>query len=124
MSNEVLHWKCVRNCGACCKLDPTERQEALAVLNECQLKKYIEMVGEDGWCKYFDSNSRICRIYEERPDFCRVDNLPMLFEIPKRDLDSFAISCCHQQISSIYGENSIEKQSFDKNLRKSIKENG
>ena len=32
------------------------------------------MIGpDDGWCINFDKEKRICTIYEDRPEFCRVD---------------------------------------------------
>lgn len=40
------------------------------------------MVGEDGWCIHFDTGGRRCRIYDTRPDFCRVENLVALFAAP------------------------------------------
>jgi len=40
------------------------------------------MVGEDGWCIHFDTGRRRCRIYDSRPDFCRVENLVALFAEP------------------------------------------
>ena len=30
---------------------------------------------DDGTCKYFDKEKKLCTIYEKRPDFCRVDEL-------------------------------------------------
>lgn len=27
----------------------------------------------DGTCRYFDDKNRVCSIYAERPDICRVD---------------------------------------------------
>lgn len=27
----------------------------------------------DGVCKYFDSSSLLCTIYDDRPDICRID---------------------------------------------------
>ena len=72
-------WRCIGGCGACCRLDPAQRGEALEVLNDQQRQTYLTMVGPDGWCIHFDTGSRRCRIYEQRPDFCRVDNLVGLF---------------------------------------------
>jgi hypothetical protein len=42
------------------------------------------MVGADGWCIHFDTGGRRCRIYHQRPDFCRVENLMSLFGSPNK----------------------------------------
>ena len=104
MSSDFHHWRCISGCGACCRLDPTQRPEALTALSPRQQQTYLEMVGQDGWCIHFDSGSRRCRIYERRPDFCRVDNLMDLFgNEAEDDPDQLAISCCRQQIRVEYG---------------------
>ena len=105
-------WTCIHQCGACCRLAPEERPEALEALSEEQRATYLSMVGEDGWCLHYDSGARRCRIYEERPDFCRVSSLAELFEVPAEDADSFAIACCNQQIRSLYGGRSRELRRF------------
>ena len=49
-------------CGLCCK----------------QVGKshiYKELDRGDGVCKYFDDKSKLCTIYENRPIFCRVDEM-------------------------------------------------
>lgn len=61
------------------------------------------MVGPDGWCRHFDTGSRRCRIYESRPDFCRVSSLITLFGERGEDGDALAIACCSQQIRSEKG---------------------
>jgi Fe-S-cluster containining protein len=43
------------------------------------------MVGADGWCIHFDTGGRRCRIYDQRPDFCRVENLMSLFGSPNQE---------------------------------------
>jgi len=75
----MAHWRCIAGCGACCRLDPQQRAEDLACLAADQRRSYLAMVGEDGWCIHFDSGARRCRIYDSRPDFCRVENLMALF---------------------------------------------
>ena len=54
-------WSCVSNCGACCRLDPAQRPEALEALSTEQKQTYLKMVGSDGWCIHFDTGSRRCR---------------------------------------------------------------
>ncbi|WP_115015188.1 YkgJ family cysteine cluster protein [Synechococcus sp. UW140] len=106
-------WSCISQCGACCRLAPDERPEALEVLNDEQREIYLGLVGVDGWCRHYDSGGRRCRIYDDRPDFCRVTSLASLFEVPPDQADSFAISCCHQQIRSVYGGRSRELRRFN-----------
>ncbi len=104
-----LHWQCIAGCGACCRLDPALRQDALDALSPEQQQQYLAMVGPDGWCIHFDTGGRRCRIYDDRPAFCRVKNLVSLFAGAAEsahgpiDGDALAIACCKQQIRSEYG---------------------
>ena len=121
------HWQCIAGCGACCRLDPTLRQDALAVLSPQQRQSYLGMVGADGWCIHYDSGGRRCRIYEQRPDFCRVGNLLALFapHLPgaepeqwNGDAHNLAISCCRQQIRSEYGGRAKVLRRFERAVRR------
>jgi hypothetical protein len=108
-------WRCIEGCGACCRLDPGQRPEALEALSPEQREQYLALVGSDGWCIHYDSGGRRCRIYDERPDFCRVANLISLFggsEAEPTDDDALAIHCCLQQIRSEYGGRSREMKRF------------
>jgi Fe-S-cluster containining protein len=99
-------WQCITGCGACCRLDPALRQEALDALSPEQRQTYLALVGDDGWCRHFDTGNRRCRIYSERPDFCQVSNLVNLFApdgLGSAAGEAFAIDCCTQQIRSEYG---------------------
>jgi Fe-S-cluster containining protein len=98
-------WRCISGCGACCRLDPSLRQEAIEALSPTQQEQYLAMVGADGWCIHFNTGSRSCRIYANRPDFCNVANLVSLFGSPEDPGagDRLAIACCTQQIRSEYG---------------------
>lgn len=49
-------------CGLCC--------QNISKIEE--LKNYD--IG-NGTCKYFDSISKVCQIYENRPDICKVDEI-------------------------------------------------
>ena len=82
------------HCGACCSA-PDERPEALEALSPEQQELYLSMVGPDGWRPY-DTGSRRCRIYDTRPDFCRVSSLCSLFGVNDAEADA-AISCCRQE---------------------------
>jgi uncharacterized protein len=108
-------WRCVKQCGACCNLDPDDRPELEEYLPPEQLAIYLSMVGEDGWCINLDREARSCKIYADRPPFCRVqaDTFVAMFGIEPAELNDFAIDCCRQQIEGVYGEDSAEANRFD-----------
>ena len=108
-------WRCVQQCGACCHLDPAERPDLDQYLSPEDLEYYLSLVGEDGWCIHYDSDHRNCQIYSDRPWFCRVqvDSFQRMFEIEPEALNEFAIDCCQQQISGVYGDLSPELQRFN-----------
>ena len=114
MNKQYPSWHCIHQCGACCRLCPEERGEALAALSEIQRTKYLSMVGDDGWCIHYDSGGQRCTIYSDRPDFCRVSELGALFDVPTDDIDSFAIACCKQQIRATYGGRSGVMRRFNR----------
>jgi Fe-S-cluster containining protein len=66
-------WRCVKQCGACCNLDPDERPDLEEYLSPEELDALSEHGGEGGWCVNFDRVTRECRIYPDRPRFCRVE---------------------------------------------------
>lgn len=109
-------WQCVKQCGACCHLDPGERPDVYEYLSPQELELYLSMVGEGGWCVNFDKKTRECRIYANRPRFCRVEPevFQDLYDIDPEELNDFAIECCHQQIEGVYGERSREMLRFVK----------
>lgn len=111
------HWTCISGCGACCRLAPEERPEALDALDEEQRTRYLALVGPDGWCIHYDSGGRRCRIYDDRPEFCRVDRLAPLFGVPEEEADAFAIACCRQQIRSLYGGRGRVYRSFERAIQ-------
>jgi uncharacterized protein len=111
-------WLCVKQCGACCHLDPSDRPDLADYLSPAELQQYLSMVGEDGWCINFDSIARECRIYADRPRFCRVE--PEIFQdlygVEPEDLNDFAIDCCRQQIDAVFGDRSLEMLRFDRQV--------
>ncbi|MFM6194631.1 MAG: YkgJ family cysteine cluster protein [Planktothrix sp.] len=111
----MTNWLCVKQCGACCHLDPTERPELEDYLNPEDLQLYLSLVGEDGWCIHFDTETRECKIYDQRPRFCRVqpDVFQELYGIEPEELNDFAIDCCQQQIEGVYGYPSPEMERFN-----------
>ena len=112
------NWRCVKECGACCNLDPTDRPDLEEYLTPEELTLYLSFVGEDGWCVNFDRATRECRIYENRPRFCRVqaDIFQDLYGIEPDELNDFAIECCRQQIEGVYGDRSLEMLRFNKEV--------
>lgn len=111
-------WYCMQGCGACCNLTPGDRPDLADYLTPAELEQYLSMVGEDGWCIHYDSDSRRCTIYEERPRFCRVrpDTFADMFGIEAEDFTEFAIACCQQQIEGVYGPRSQELAAYEQGL--------
>ncbi|MEC4983073.1 MAG: YkgJ family cysteine cluster protein [Oscillatoria sp. PMC 1068.18] len=111
-------WRCVKKCGACCYLEPAERPDLEDYLSSEQLKQYLSLVGKDGWCVNFDHDTRECRIYAERPRFCRVnlETFEEMYQVSAAEFDEFAIDCCHQQIESVWGINAPEMFRYNRNL--------
>ena len=109
-------WQCVKNCGACCHLDPSDRPELEDYLTPDELAQYLSLVGEDGWCIHFDHATRECQVYANRPRFCRVEAAVFedLYGIELEELNDFAIDCCRQQIDAVYGDRSLEMLKFDR----------
>lgn len=114
----MKNWRCVQNCGACCHLEPAERPDLENYLTPEELELYMSMVGVGGWCINFDHDQRICRIYEQRPQFCRVqpDIFARMYGVEKEEFDSFAIDCCRQQISGVYGTRSLELKRYNQSI--------
>lgn len=108
-------WFCVKKCGACCQLDPGDRPDLEEYLSPEELEQYLSMVGENGWCIYYDAELRECRIYDDRPRFCRVrpDTFQDMFGIEPEEFNDFAIECCQQQIEGVYGNVSDEMLRFN-----------
>eukprot|EP01038_Epipyxis_sp_PR26KG_P008533 gene8533-11533_t len=118
---KVDKWACIKNCGACCKLGPLDSRPDLAeYLTPVEFEKYSSMIGEDNWCVHFDQINRLCTVYEDRPEFCKVDakKYEEMFEIEEDELNEFCAFCCREQISDVYGEKSIEMDRFESVLEK------
>lgn len=106
----IKNWSCMKHCGACCYLNPSERPELDDYLSPEELEQYYGLVGADGWCIHYEKETRTCGIYQQRPSFCRVtpENFERMFEVEKGEFDQFAIECCCEHIASMYGEESEE----------------
>lgn len=111
-------WQCVKNCGACCHLQPSDRPDLESYLTPEELTLYLSLVGEDGWCINYDQATRECRIYSDRPNFCRVESATFkaMFDIEPEELNDFAIACCQDQIEGVYGLQSKEMARFEQTV--------
>ena len=105
-------WSCIENCGACCQLDLTDRDNLSGVLSNKDIALINSMKMKDGWCKYLDRSSRKCMIYESRPHFCRVNEFSSSFKKYLKNGDKFLIDCCTQHINYIYGSKSEQMKEF------------
>lgn len=112
----VRGWHCQDRCGACCYLQPAERPDLADDLTPAELAQYRSLVGADGWCRHYDREGRRCRIYAERPEFCRVTpaNFQRLYGVEPDAFDEFAVNCCFEHIADIFGPASPE---FDRYRR-------
>ena len=111
-------WRCVANCGACCNLTPEDRPHLEEYLTLQELEIYRSMLQEDGWCRNLDQTTRKCLIYDNRPNFCRVqpDIFQEMYGVEKKDFNQFAIDCCRDQITGVYGENSAEMLEYNQEI--------
>lgn len=55
------------------------------------------MIGPDDWCVNFDKQSRMCKIYDNRPEFCKVDKVryKKMFQIEEEDFNVREVECFH-----------------------------
>lgn len=123
----VDKWACVKNCGACCKLGPIEsRPDLETYLSAEEHQLYKSMIGHDNWCKNFDKNTRMCKIYDERPSFCRVDPVKFksMYIVEEAELNDFCTFCCREQIADVYGDESKEMFNFEKVIDSLEENNG
>ena len=105
-------WCCIKNCGACCKLDLSERTNLSNKLSCNDISLIKSMTKKDGWCKHFDKTNKKCLIYETRPYFCRVEKFSIVFDEYLKNGDKFLIECCKQHISSVYGNKSEQMKQY------------
>jgi len=109
-------WTCIEKCGACCHIDLKYRENLTKILSQEDIKLIKSMTKEDGWCKYLDKKNMKCKIYDNRPHFCKVNIFSNNFKEYKKKGDKFLINCCKEHISSIYGNKSEEMKRFKKEI--------
>lgn len=99
-------WQCMKACGACCFLGDYDNDTLLELLKcPADVEAYLDMIGEDGWCRHFDKQGKRCAQYSARPSFCRVDFdvFQDLYGVQSpEEMNSFAIQCCEEHISGVY----------------------
>lgn len=117
----MAKWQCMAGCGACCFLDPESRADVQDYLNPDEWQQYLGLVSESGWCKHYDTKTRKCQIYENRPRFCRVTPkmFQELYQIEAEDFNDFAIDCCRVFIADEYGELSFEAIKYEQAILES-----
>ena len=73
------------------------------------------MIGPDDWCINFNKESKICNIYSDRPNFCRVDKSKFMkmYDIEDYEFGDFCSFCCREHITDVYGEESKEMQRYE-----------
>ena len=111
-------WTCIENCGACCNIDLKHRKSLINILSHEDIKLIKSMTNKDGWCKYLDKKNMKCKIYEDRPHFCKVSLFSKKFKEYKKNGDNFLINCCREHIGSIYGKKSDEMNRFKQEILK------
>ncbi|VVB12980.1 unnamed protein product [Arabis nemorensis] len=116
-----LTWKCVEDCGACCKL---AKDFAFVTPDEIfedpdDVELYRSMIGDDGWCINYNKATRKCSIYADRPYFCRVEPevFQTLYGIEEKKFNKEACGCCIDTIKTIYGPDSKELDNFNRAIR-------
>ena len=109
-------WTCIEKCGACCHIDLRYRENLTKILSQEDIKLIKSMTKGDGWCKYLDKKNMKCKIYDNRPHFCKVNKFSNNFKEYKKKGDKFLINCCKEHISSIYGNKSEEMKRFKKEI--------
>ncbi len=108
----------MENCGACCRIDLTQRDDITDKLSCDDIDLINSMTLKNGWCKYLDRSNKKCLIYETRPHFCRVNEFSTSFKEYLNNGDEFLIDCCKQHISSTYGRKSKQMLNYKKAVYK------
>lgn len=112
-------WKCIERCGACCKLGDFDMDVLKGMLrDEKDVAEYLDMIADDGWCRHFDSISRKCAVYADRPRFCRAtpEVFHDLYDVEPDNFDAFAIDCCQCHIANSFGEDSHEADRYSQQV--------
>jgi len=112
-------WGCAEKCGACCYLKPAERELLDEWLPDAADRAlYESMVGDDGWCVHYDKVERLCTVYDDRPQFCRVDadKWQETLGLHEAELARTAREACKDWIGSVYGAKSDEMLRYQQKM--------
>ena len=106
---ELAGWGCVSGCGACCWSGGRDVESHC--LDEESIRLFRSMVESNGWCSHLDRRTRLCTIYDQRPDFCKIEASdwdPASWEPCKTPLQKAAEARadCRALIRAVYGEES------------------
>ena len=88
----------------------------ITICAECpskeELATYVSMIGEDDWCVNYDKDSRMCKIYETRPEFCVVDprKFKLMYKVEKEDFNVRYCRFCTSLMNSDHSD--YEKKDF------------
>jgi len=117
---EAAGWKCVKNCGACCYLAPEDRPYLADLLSVSELATFKGLVAEDGWCRHYDKERRNCKIFEDRPSFCRVKTWLSgkaegfgVDPTSSEELGIFCAEACRENIQDVFGAESPEMERYN-----------
>ena len=80
-------------CGICCR-------------NLSKSELYSDLDSGNGICKYFDTITNLCSIYENRPIKCNVDKLYKLYFQDKMSIDDY-YQLNYKACNQLKGERSI-----------------
>ncbi|XP_078162238.1 zinc/iron-chelating domain protein [Carex rostrata] len=110
-------WQCASGCGACCKLakgPAFPSPEDIFSDDPGNLQLYKSLIGPDGWCIHYESDTRRCSIYNERPVFCRVEQevFEKLYGIKSWRFNQEACTACIDTIKAVYGTGTQELKNF------------
>ena len=82
-------WSGCNACGKCCRN-----------INNIKIiaPEYSFMVMDDGCCKFFDRSTNLCKIYTERPYFCKGKEVKDLYfsHLTDEEFERLSIEACNQ----------------------------
>lgn len=82
---DCMHFPCTK-CGICCR-------------NLEQHEWYSHLDRGNGTCIYLDTSNNQCRIYENRPDICRIDKYYDNYKqiMSESEYIDLQIAICHEK---------------------------
>ena len=110
-------WQCIACCGACCRLDPSLREDAIAALSDEQRSTYLAMVGKTAGAS--TTTPVPVAAGSTRIDLISAGSRTSWQPVrrPADEADALAIACCKQQIRSEDGGRDRVMQRFLRAIR-------